>query len=219
MTSAFRAGVFTGGHRVRLARHEGVPALPRTRAGRASCPRRAPTRAQHALRGLRGLGCCYAGGLTRDCTLRNIGGRKPQVCSAVRPILAGRSIRGSRVAGGTLSVGRIGGFRQPWDQAIHRRPRRAPARRRNRRADCRTSGGRLQGCPRGVSDPGWPRPPTRPLSLDLWHFIAESPSGAGDAELAGADGASATALRPRPRRITQVWRFSIARYSTCNASS
>ena len=63
-------------------------------------------------------------------------------------------------------------------------------------------GGRLQGCPRGVSDPGGPRrsshaarapaaSATRPLSLDLWHFIAESPSGAADAELAGADGASA----------------------------
>ena len=37
----------------------------------------------------------------------------------------------------------------------------------------RASGGRLQGCPRRV-----------------WHFIAGSPSGAGDAELAGADGAA-----------------------------
>ena len=34
-------------------------------------------------------------------------------------------------------------------------------------------GGGLQGCPRRV-----------------WHFIAGSPSGAGDAELAGADGAA-----------------------------
>ena len=66
------------------------------------------------------------------------------------------------------------------------------------------NGGGLQGCPRGVSDPGGPRrssnaarapaaSATRPLSLDLWHFIAESPSGAGDAELAGADGATAPA--------------------------
>ena len=37
----------------------------------------------------------------------------------------------------------------------------------------RAFGGRLQGCPRRV-----------------WHFIAGSPSGAGDAELAGADGAA-----------------------------
>ena len=193
MTSAFRAGVFTGGHRVRLARHEGVPALPRTRAGRASCPRRAPTRAQHALRGLRGLGCCYAGGLTRDCTLRNIGGRKPQVCSAVRPILAGRSIRGSRVAGGTLSVGRIGGFRQPWDQAIHRRPRRAP------RAAPESSGRDSRAAPAGCptqrwapafeqrrSRPGCVRPAARPVALHRGGASARgSPHDCGRAPVSG----------------------------------
>ena len=48
------------------------------------------------------------------------------------------------------------------------------------------SGGGLQGCPRGVSDPGGPRrssnaarapaaSATRPLSLDLWHFICGKP--------------------------------------------
>ena len=49
------------------------------------------------------------------------------------------------------------------------------------------SGGGLQGCPRRV-----------------WHFIAGSPSGAGDAELAGADGASATALQPPPHLLTTL---------------
>ena len=52
---------------------------------------------------------------------------------------------------------------------------------RARAAVARVRGG-LQGCPRGVSDPGGPRrssnaarapaaSATRPLSLDLWHFI------------------------------------------------
>ena len=50
----------------------------------------------------------------------------------------------------------------------------------------RAFGGRLQGCPRGVSDPGGPRrssnaarapaaSATRSLSLDLWHFICGKP--------------------------------------------
>ena len=59
--------------------------------------------------------------------------------------------------------------------------------------------GGLQGCPRGVSRPRWAPafeqrrsrpgcvPPRGPFSLGLWHFIAGSPSGAGDAELAGAE--------------------------------
>ena len=51
----------------------------------------------------------------------------------------------------------------------------------------RAFGGRLQGYPRRV-----------------WHFIAGSPSGAGDAELAGADGASATALQPPPHLLTTL---------------
>ena len=123
-------------HRVRLARHEGVPALPR-----------------------------------RELV---IGGRKPQVCSAVRPILAGRSIRGSiprrrgnpvvsrawahddRSRGAMRSVGRIGGFRQPLGPGDPPPAAAGPARCRNRRGSCRTSGGRLQGCPlRGVRPRRW----------------------------------------------------------------
>ena len=105
------------------------------------------------------------------------------------------SIMGAHGCGGQ---GRRPG--RPRSDSRPRRPARGTA--GNRQTANRASGGGLQGCPRRV-----------------WHFIAGSPSGAGDAELAGADGASATVLRPRPRRITQVWRFSIARYSTCNASS
>ena len=48
------------------------------------------------------------------------------------------------------------------------------------------------------------RPPRGPFSLDLWHFIAGSPSGAGDAEFAGGDGASATALQPPPHLLTTL---------------
>ena len=45
------------------------------------------------------------------------------------------------------SVGRIGGFRQPLGPGDPPPAAAGPARRRNRRGSCRTSGGRLQGCP------------------------------------------------------------------------
>ena len=62
----------------------------------------------------------------------------------------------------------------------------------------RAPGGGLQGCPRGV-----------------WHFIAGSPSGAGDAELAGADGASA----PRRAHLAPASRVEPARVTWLDSTS
>ena len=73
-----------------------------------------------------------------------------------------------------------------------------------------TSGGRTPGLPpRGVRPRLAPafeqrrsrpdlRPPTRPLSLDLWHFIAESPVWSWRRGTRGADGAT-----PPPSRATR----------------
>ena len=78
----------------------------------------------------------------------------------------------------------------------------------------RTPGAAPAGCPTQVG-PGVRatplatrlRPPRGPFSLDLWHFIAGSPSGAGDAEFAGADGGSARVSSSRSSsRIRQLVR-------------
>ena len=74
---------------------------------------------------------------------------------------------------------------------------RAATRNRNRRAATARSGADSRAAPAGCRTQVGPRRSEQrrsrpgcvrhaaPFSLDLWHFIAGSPSGAGDAELAG----------------------------------